>query len=217
LTTGLIVPLYTESSDAWERLLYVKKAHPSLPVVAIINPNSGPGRGPDETTYLSRVERLRSVGCSVLGYVATGYGHRDPAEARSDISKYKEWYKISGVFLDEMSRSRSDLSYYAKLCAFSRNLQIETIVGNPGLPAPSDYTETMDLVVMYENVGYPSLETLSNLTTVARRENRTSHDFLNIVSKYVGYVYVTERTLPNPFDRLPTKFEFLARILDSAD
>ena len=43
-STGLIVPLYSLPSDpAWAALIAAKKAHASVPVIAVIDPNNGPG------------------------------------------------------------------------------------------------------------------------------------------------------------------------------
>src|SRR5882672_4184561 len=44
VAAGTIVPLYTFPTDAsWADLVTARKAHPSVRVVAVVNPNSGPG------------------------------------------------------------------------------------------------------------------------------------------------------------------------------
>ena len=74
--TGSIVPLYSLPSDpAWAALIAAKKAHPSVPVIAVINPNNGPGTAA-RSDYMNgdrAAHRRRREGGR---YVATGYGKR---------------------------------------------------------------------------------------------------------------------------------------------
>src|SRR5689334_6275717 len=51
----------------WERLIAAAR---DVPVVAIVNPNSGPGDHAD-TNYEAIIPRARSAGVIVVGYVGT--------------------------------------------------------------------------------------------------------------------------------------------------
>src|SRR5574340_1141567 len=66
--TGLIIPLYDNSSSAWDELIMVKHNHHTMPVITIINPNNGPGQTIN-SNYVQGVENLQSGGIVVLGYV----------------------------------------------------------------------------------------------------------------------------------------------------
>ena len=70
--TGVMVALYTYPDSTWTTVAQAKAAHPSVPVVAIINPNNGPGSSRD-ANYVSGIQELHAAGVVVLGYDATGY------------------------------------------------------------------------------------------------------------------------------------------------
>ncbi|MHB2036611.1 MAG: spherulation-specific family 4 protein, partial [Nitrososphaerales archaeon] len=66
--TGVMIPLYSYPGSDWNVVEQAKLAHPSVPIVAIINPNNGPG-GSQDPNYVAGVNNLRSAGVTVLGYV----------------------------------------------------------------------------------------------------------------------------------------------------
>ena len=51
-STGVMIALYTYPDSTWDVVAQAKSAHPSVPVVAIINPNNGPGSSRD-VNYVS--------------------------------------------------------------------------------------------------------------------------------------------------------------------
>ena len=55
------------------------------------------------------MNRLMSVGITVVGYVYTDYGARSASSVRADIAKFKSLYGVNGIFLDQMP-TRSDTS-----------------------------------------------------------------------------------------------------------
>ncbi len=70
---GTIIPLYTDPSDAsWSQLVTAANAHPSVAIVAIINPNDGPTPSVDPA-YTAGIASLRAAHVTVVGYVATGF------------------------------------------------------------------------------------------------------------------------------------------------
>ncbi|WP_337862425.1 spherulation-specific family 4 protein, partial [Nitrososphaera sp.] len=88
--TGAFVALYMypggSGDDHWQKVYDVKRAHPSVPIVAVFNPSSGPGYG-DNSVISSWVDKLRSVGVIMLGYVYDDYGTRSPSALRADVDK----------------------------------------------------------------------------------------------------------------------------------
>src|SRR5437867_9232398 len=71
--TGLVIPLYTYPTDGtWAAVLNAKNLHPTVPIIAVINPNSGPGAASD-ASYVTGIKAFQAAGIVVLGYVATGY------------------------------------------------------------------------------------------------------------------------------------------------
>src|SRR2546426_11728464 len=71
--TGLVIPLYTDpSTGTWATVLNAKNAHPTVPMIVVINPNNGPGTYP-EPGYLEGIKAFQAAGITVLGYIPTAY------------------------------------------------------------------------------------------------------------------------------------------------
>ena len=80
-----LVPAYFYPSgtgiDCWNRLA---RDAGSVNIEVILNPASGPGTTQDPN-YVAVVDKLRTAGGRVFGYVATGYGNRDMSLVNNDI------------------------------------------------------------------------------------------------------------------------------------
>src|SRR5438093_798989 len=222
-TTGVIVPLYTYPDSTWDTVAQAKIAHPSVPVVAIINPNNGPGSSKD-ANYVTGIQKLHSAGVVVLGYVYTGYGSRSANSVNADIDTYKNWYSLNGIFFDEMSNAPGDESHYYNLSQYAKSQGLTFTVGNPGTDILPSYIGTVDNIVIYENVGLPSISSLggwytnydkSNFSTLSYGVGTISQSFLTSESSYVGYTYITNDNLPNPWDSVPPYFATLVADLDT--
>ena len=101
--TGVVVPLYTYPTDhSWASLIKIRQSYPSVPIIAVINPNNGVGSSKD-SNYISGIKSLQNSGIVVLGYVYTGYGSRSASLVEAQMKNYKNWYGVNGIFFDEMS------------------------------------------------------------------------------------------------------------------
>src|SRR2546422_7375577 len=90
--SGIVIPLYTYPTDGtWTQILQAKGAHPNVPIIAVMNPNSGPG-GSSDLNYVQGVRNFQAAGIIVLGYVATGYASHLISSLDSQINSYKNWY-----------------------------------------------------------------------------------------------------------------------------
>ncbi len=77
---GTIVPLYTDPSDpTWATIVNAKAAHPSVRVLAVVNPDSGPGAAKN-AAYVEGTMTLAKAGVEPFGYVATSYAMK-PSDA----------------------------------------------------------------------------------------------------------------------------------------
>ncbi|MFI5407419.1 MAG: spherulation-specific family 4 protein, partial [Nitrososphaerales archaeon] len=129
---GIMIPLYTYPGTTWDTVIATKNAHPTVPIVAIINPNNGPGNSKD-TNYVTEIQQLQSSGIIVMGYVQTNYAMQNTTTIQSDIDSYKSWYpQITGIFFDEMSNSAGDENYYQNLSNYAKSVGFTFTVGNPG-------------------------------------------------------------------------------------
>jgi hypothetical protein len=98
----LLVPAYFYPSGqglkSWEQLL---AAAGKTPIVAIVNPASGPGKQVDEH-YRALLLRARRSKLTLIGYVTLGYARRPVADVKADVDRWLSFYpEIGGIFFDE--------------------------------------------------------------------------------------------------------------------
>jgi len=222
---GTIVPLYTYPTDSsWNTIISVKDAHPNVPIVAIINPNSGPGSSRD-INFANGINTLRTHGIIVIGYVYTSYAGRSIANVENDINAYHSWYpNLNGIMFDEMSNVAGHESYYSTVSQYVKSLVGFTYtVGNPGTDTIPSYVGTVDTITIYENSGLPSLSYLdgwhsnyprSNWAIVPYNVPSLDQSFVTQAKNYVGYIYITSDNLPNPWNTLSAYFSTLISDLD---
>lgn len=213
--TGVIIPLYTyPTSPTWQEVIQAKIANPPVPVMAVINPNSGPG-GAQDQNYVGGINSLRSAGVIVLGYVHTSYAQRSLSSVEADIALYQKWYNVTGIFFDEMSNAIGNENYYSSLNTYAKSLGYTMTVGNPGASVPESYVGTLNVLCIYENQGLPSTSGLLNWTggngkqnfaTISYGVSSFNSSLESAVSSYVGWIYITSAGLPNPYNMLPSYF-----------
>jgi hypothetical protein len=215
--------LYSYPGPDWDVVVQAKLAHPSVPIVAVINPSNGPGATQDQN-YVSGVDKLRSAGITVLGYVPTSYAARIASSALADVNSYKEWYAVNGIFFDEMSNVAGNEPYYASLSSHAKSIGFTFTVGNPGASVPATFIGTVDCIVVYESQGLPSSSSLAawtmgitkgNFAMIAYGVDQTDFSSTRGLSGAVAYVYVTDSSLPNPYGTLPGYFAGLVAVLDN--
>ena len=222
-STGIMIPLYTYPGGTWDQVIAAKTAHPSVPIVAIINPNNGPGSARD-SIYASGIQELQSAGVVVIGYVYTLYGSRSASAVNADIDRYDSFYpQIQGIFFDEMTNTVGDENYYRNLSNYAKSVGFSFTVGNPGTDIISSYVGTMDNIIIYETGGLPSLSILggwhtgydkSNFSYLSYGVGTLDTAFVDSSSNYVSYMYITNDNLSNPWDSVTPYFMDLAAALD---
>jgi len=222
--SGTIVPLYTYPTHAsWNTIVQAKQAHPSVPVVAIVNSNNGPGSSQDPS-YTTGIDKLVTAGILVIGYVYTSYAARPQATVKSDMDAWKSWYpKIGGIFFDEQSNTAGGESYYSSLSSYAKSKGMSFTVGNPGTDTVASYVGTVDAILIYESAGLPSIASLQGWHAQHDKKNfgiipyavaALDASFVASARQHVGYIYITDDTLPNPWDSLPAYFGALVTDLD---
>jgi hypothetical protein len=218
---GLIVPAYfypgTNQTD-WNQLA---SAATQVPLMAIMNPNSGPGSGPDPF-YISAITTLDASGGSTLGYVHTSYGYRKLADVKRDIANYFNWYPVDGIFLDEMATTatKANLKYYTAIKNYIRTLYpAAIIVANPGTSFDQAFAKAgvADVFVDEEDTqanvnatpqaaweqSYPA----TMFAEIAVQSSGDAQGVTSLSSRHLGWVYSTTLPLnPNPYAALPSDF-----------
>ena len=222
-TGATIVPLYSYPTEApWPAIVTAKLAHPSVPVIAIVNVNDGPGTALDGE-FTSGIRTLTNAGIVVIGYVYTSYSARAAATVKADIDAWHRFYPgVTGIFFDEESNTSGTETYYRDLATYAKGNGMTLTVANPGTDTSSAYINAMDVTFIYETNGLP---TSSLLTGWHSRYSRAKVGVIPYAVNFdlawvqqarsaVGYIYVTNDDLPNPWDTLPSYFSSLLAALE---
>uniref|UniRef100_A0A0C9R993 SR4 protein n=1 Tax=Fopius arisanus TaxID=64838 RepID=A0A0C9R993_9HYME len=215
---GLLIPLYTYPSDStWESLKSAASSNPLIEFVAIVNPNSGPG-GYLDSTFVTGIAGLTQVGVRCIGYVSTNYGATSVEAVIANMEKYTNWYpQVAGFFLDEMAYTEGKESYYASLTARAVSMGKPFTIGNPGTSTTQAYFDSVNNTVIYETSNLPQLSTLhlsfpnSGCSIIAYDvpAAEVNQSYIDNILQYAHLIYITDDTLNNPYDSLPTYFNQL--------
>jgi hypothetical protein len=215
---GILAPAYydpTPGNSGWDQLAAAAR---QVPVIAIMNPDDGPGTHRDPS-YVAAVGEVRAAGGEVIGYVHTSYARRPLDQVRNEIKEYRRWYHVDGIFIDEMTSNpaKQDLRYYRQLDHFVHHVLPNSLaVGNPGDNTPAAYAQMADKLVLFEDgAGYdtyapPPWQTLfpasrfANIAYSIPSVATMQSDVVLAASRHTGWVYVTDAGLPNPYGNLPT-------------
>ena len=188
-TAGIVVPLYTYPTDSsWSSLIKIKQSYPSVPIIAIINPDSGVG-GSKDANYVSGVKLLQAAGIVVLGYVYTSYGSRSAKSIENEISNYKSWYGVNGIFFDEMSSVASTLRYYTQLSTYVRSIKLGMTMGNPGTTVSLSLVGVFSNLCIYENPGMPSTSQINGYASFGKGFSYIAYGVGSVPSSVYNHGY----------------------------
>lgn len=218
---GIMVPLYTYPGGTWDTVIETKNDHPDVPIVAIVNPASGPG-GSRDSNYVSGIGELKAAGVIVLGYVSTAYTDRSLDAVKGDIDRWDSLYDVDGIFFDEQTNWAGSESYYTQAGDYAESKGLDFTVGNPGANSIPSYLATVDVVLIYESPGLPNLNNYDSwdsydngkLGMIPFSVSSLPTGWLEDATAFIGWVYVTSDSLPNPWDSLPSYFDDMAALLD---
>lgn len=231
---GLIYPMYIAPPNAaFTSLISLMGTNPNVPVVVILNPNSGPGSGVI-SAYTTVIGQLQAAGAIVVGYVASGYGianhdftPQNETTIKTDVANWQSFYPtVQGIFFDEMDSTASAtactsisggncLALYQALTTYAHGLGLPLVYGNPGNNTVSSYFSqsppTADRIMVYETNAYGTalqlnnsgLCSLYNCAGVAYNVSYSAPDFL-VMEQSDGWVFMTDGPSSNPYDVAPT-------------
>ena len=215
-----MVPAYfnPSSGEYWNELT---AAASRVPLVVIMNPDSGPGKSRNQT-YVQALSKMHEAGGKITGYVHTSYGARPLAEAENDVDLYLSFYQVDGFFIDEMTNDQNTghLDYYAALYKYIKAKGANyTVTGNPGCNTREEYITrpTDDSFMIFEDsstnypafapshwvVRYSAQQFVHLPYNVATASTMTNYVEL-AVSRNAGWICITDNTLPNPYKALPS-------------
>jgi hypothetical protein len=212
----LAVPAYAWPGEpAWADFVDGAAATGGL---VVANPASGVG-GAQDVTYVDAVAAARARGATVLGYVSTRYGARDAAEIDAEVAAWFDWYAVDGIFYDEVPDAVGcvdTVDWYAARAAVAREIAPGAFLAyNPGIDSCEAWLDQADLVVVIEHDaatvrGFALPEWASGwpadrfwLLAYAATDADMTALLDEARAAGVGWVYVTDDVLPNPWDDAP--------------
>ena len=182
--------------------------------MALINVDSGPGAVKYQYVQ-SAVTLANNAHIPLAGYVATGYGNRDLQLVLSDITKYRTFYGLTSVFLDETPYQCDKVSFYQQIFD-SVKAAGGTVILNPGMNPFECYAAISDVIVNFEGTS----ATYATWAPAAWTANYPAQHFWHIVygsspaavandmalaaTRNAGWAYITDQTAPNPWSTLPS-------------
>jgi hypothetical protein len=221
------VPAYSHparAAAAWEALVAVSDV---LVGLIVVNPASGVGAGPDEA-YRSLCDspRLRHL---IAGYVDSAYSGRPLTAVVAEAAAYRRLYGISSDFVDQVTSGLQGVRlqgvrYYRELGEELRKRGTCRLVLNPGVVPQPEYHDLADVIVTFEGPWTAYRSDMPPIRTGPGRRSATwhlvhstpvEHHVLSLrmaATRGASYAYVTERTMPNPWDELPASWRVACRL-----
>jgi hypothetical protein len=172
---------------------------------------------------MTGIAKLQAAGVKVIGYVYTGYGARAASEVEADMGRWKSLYpSVSGIFFDEMSNTPGKEGYYRGLSGAAKGKGFNYTIGNPGADGSASYVGTVDTILIYESYGVPNASALggwhsgfgkNNFGIIPHTVPSLDTGFIQAAKGQVGYIFLQNDTLPNPWDTLPPYFDAMISAL----
>ena len=115
----------------------------------VLNLASGPGAQPD-AAFFPALDRLRSAGVTVAGYVDTNYGHRPADDAMAELARYWTGTRSTGCSSTGPRRAAEDVGHYADLAGRARDTGARLVAFNHGAHPVEAYADHADLLGTFE-------------------------------------------------------------------
>lgn len=209
---SMTVPAYFPPAAAdWAAV-----ADPRLGTV-VLNVDSGAGTVRDRA-FAAVAHRLAAAGTPLAGYVDSGYGGRPPAEVEDEVTRYRKWYGIRTVFLDQVSAVPGHVLRYRRVIAGVRGRGAERVVFNHGTYPDAAYADLADLLVTFEGPWSAYQHVRAPVWAARLPAERFCHlvyaapqavlarALARAGRRNAGVVYVTDRAGANPWNGLPGYF-----------
>lgn len=216
----LVVPAYFDQNSDWEATIA------SAPYVEfiVLNPNSGPGEGPDPILQ-GYVQAAQAGGIKILGYIFTDLARRPLLELADEIRAYEAWYGVDGIHIDGAEDDPEFLPYYRVLAGVIRATGPDGTNGivffNPGFVPDEGYMEIVDIVETYEWFydryagaefpdwidDYPASR-FAHIIYETPSDEAALQQVLDLAAqRNIGYLYITDRVDTETYRLLPSYWE----------
>ncbi len=222
----LLVPAYFypagEGLKDWSRLIASAER---TPIVAIVNPASGPGPRVDPN-YAEVFRKAKGTKVVLIGYVTLGYAKKPASAVKAEVDRWLDLYPdIRGIFFDEQPSGAADSAAVRESLAHARARlgRSALLVTNPGVPCAREYLGGPDgpvACVFEHEKGFESYRPpgwarelgagrFAVLGYNVASADRMRAFLRDAVDQLAANVYVTDATIAkgNPWDRLPAYWD----------
>jgi hypothetical protein len=210
------VPAFFNAGSDWSQA--IGSSPPPSHIILDVT-SSGAGTAPDPA-LVADVKQAQAAGITVLGYADTNYGGRPAAQVEADVQHYRQWYHVTGIFLDQAATGAAQLGYYRDLSTFIRRDDPGAQVWlNPGDYPDPGYLSVANVVMAFEGSYASYLHTsvpgwVSHYaaarfahTIYAAPGSQLASAVRLSRSKHAAFVYVTDRSGANPYSGLPSYWQ----------
>jgi len=221
--------IYPTTVSTWSSIAALPAAYPNVPVIAIVNPDSGPGSSQDPN-YVAGINSLKAAGVVTVGYVWTNYGAVSLQSVESSIDAWKNLYGVTGIFLDAMAYTTGYESYYQSIVTYAKGTDgMSIVIGNPGTDTVASYVGNggVDNIGFYEDFGTPTIAYLSSTfhtsypktewSFLAHGVASLNDSFIAQASQYVSYLYISSGPGSAPWGTIPSYLNQMAADLAKAN
>jgi hypothetical protein len=203
----------------WNRLIVAARV---VPIVAIVNPASGPGDQVDNH-FAAVLPRAREAGITIVGYISTRYTHKKLLAVKREVDTFLKFYPdLQGFHFDEQTSDARGVDYYAELYNYvHKRIPGAHVLTNPGSSCEPEYAArpASDAICLFE--GKKGLDEFRPPAWVYRFPGAmfcvVAHDVgteaqmrrsVNRAAELkIGNLFITDDVVPNPYDCLPSYWD----------
>lgn len=218
---GVLVPLDMSPGTAWLDLADAKAAHPSVDVVAIVNPPPATITGP--FVWSTGIAQLQTGHVRVLGRVDLQGGALPTTTATQAVEEWLASYGVDGIYFDNLPASPGLEAYVSGLAGRARRSGAGLVIGNGAGGAYGTYVSTVDEMVIHEGSSPASIGSLaaassaygaSRVAVLVHSQPVFDAAWAQDASREVRHLYVTDGTAPTPYAMLSTHLNALLSLLE---
>ena len=194
--------------------------------LVVVNPASGPGDAVDRV-YEKALEPLRRKGVRLFGYVDSNYGEHSVDHIVAQAKRWVTLYHPAGIFVDQTSVDSSAVPYITAIASRLHALGLQVTI-NPGQPKIDQrLLDKVDHIINFEGPLSTYLNTTFpdwvhdapdglfwHLIYDVKSENEMAEVIDRARDDGAGAVFVTDGSMPNPWDRLPDYWTSERRLAD---
>ena len=228
----VLVPAYFypagDGLAAWKTLL---SSPADAQVVAIVNPDSGPGKRADDN-YRELFKSARSSHVRLIGYVTLSYAQRPISAVKADVDSWLHFYPdVQGIFFDEQPSGAEHAAFANECFAYARDrIDDAVLVTNPGVICAREYLAGADAptVCMFEHhEGFEKYRLpdwaermprhrFAVLLYGVKTADEMHHALESALLKGAGFIYITDHSGPMPWGGLPSYWkDEVASVVDA--